>query len=466
MAYDLEEIKRRADLERIADALGLQPKRSGRSVVCRCPAHNDQGRPNLVLSAKHGVKCFRCGFSGDVITLVEKAKGIDTKAAIEWLAAFVGVASKAKPGLGNGKGAPKGKAYPKRPAPTPAPVAYMPPTKQIAAPHPLEGASVAVADRSKPKPLTWPMTIVWPPDFQGGLIRGRWHRLPTGEIEATYNDREELKACLAAGGAWSEADETVNDIGGGGDAKEWRPTLRVEAYEALLSHCRPATDATPGAVWLRDQKGVSLDTQARLGVVWLQDWAKAADDLKSCFGIEALGLLGLMTRDRKTGKPLDLRFKNHRLIFPFFVTVAGRRSPVYVQARNIGAKDKRDRFDNPPGVVPLPYNADAIFEARASSKPVFVAEGVSDTLTLSQARYCVVGIVGSQGFKSEWVRHFDGLDVFIVGDGDEAGRAFNRKVTRAFVEQGRTAPKVVKLPEGQDVTDFFTKQRSKEVKQS
>ncbi len=84
---------------------------------------------------------------------------------------------------------------------------------------------------------------------------------------------------------------------------------------------------------------------------------------------------------------------------------------------------------------------------------------MSDTLTLSQANYFAVGIVGSQGFKADWVKAFAGLDVYVAGDGDEAGRDFNRKVVKAFVDLGRPSPKIVPLPDGQDVTDVFTKQR-------
>ena len=442
MTFDIAEIKRRADLERVAEELGLQPKKAGRSLVCRCPAHKDEGRPNLALSQTKGVFCFRCGFKGDVIALVAKAKNVDTGEAIKWLADFANVkgatpkkTTSTKKAMSTAKGRPKAQD---RPFTGP----YMPPT----APQKASGP------QSAPKATKWPLTMIWPPGTSAGLIHGQWRRLPSGEIEATYKDRDELSIALRF------VDD--GDIG----SPDWKPTRRAEIYDAFLSHCRPATDLTPGAIWLRDQKAISVDTQARLGVVWLEDWGKIADDLKTRFSVEDLDLVGVMTRDRKTTKPIDLRFKNHRLIFPFFVTVDGRRSAIYLQARNIGATDKRERFDNPTGSVPAPYNVDAIEDARRLSKPVFIAEGVSDTLTLSQANYFAVGIVGSQGFKADWVKAFDGLDVYVAGDGDEAGRDFNRKVAKAFVDLGRPSPKVVALPDGQDVTDVFTKQRSKEVK--
>lgn len=45
-------------------------------------------------------------------------------------------------------------------------------------------------------PAAWPVTIRWPADSKIGVIHGQWQRLPTGEIEATYQDAFELRNCL------------------------------------------------------------------------------------------------------------------------------------------------------------------------------------------------------------------------------------------------------------------------------
>ena len=86
-----------------------------RRAGCRCPAHNDtgEGRPNLAIY-KEAVHCFRCDFHADAIGLVEKTKNLDFKAALAYLADFVGMPPKDKAqGLGNRNGADNGKAYPK-----------------------------------------------------------------------------------------------------------------------------------------------------------------------------------------------------------------------------------------------------------------------------------------------------------------------------------------------------------------
>ena len=83
-------------------------------------------------------------------------------------------------------------------------------------------------------------------------------------------------------------------------------------------------------------------------------------------------------------------------------------------------------------------------------------------MTLTQSGRLAAGIPGTQGFKSDWAKSFAGLEVFLAFDPDAAGQTAARKVADVFVAEGLPAPKVVKLPPGQDVTDFFTGKRSKE----
>lgn len=357
--WDIERLKQEADLVRVADALGLQPKKQGRNFVARCPAHDDRGRPNLVLYPDRA-KCFRCGWSADAIGLVKQVRGGEIAEAIRWLADLVGL----------------------RP----------------------EGPS-----RGKRRPPAKPVRL----------------SLPSAERPAT----------------------TV------------APDTRFAVYEALLQHARPADadNPSPGAVWLRDVKGISLATQAEFGVVWLEDWDGANRQLKAEFGVDVLAGLGLIN-DKG-----DLRFKSHRLLFPFWLPVAGQLRLVYVQGRNIHANDRQGRFLNPSGDVPCPYNVDAIRAARSAGASIIIAEGVTDTLSLAQNGFFACGIVGTQGFKPDWVSLFDGLATWLAFDPDEAGQAAARKVARAFERAGQLAPSIVPLPPGQDVTDFFTDRVSKKT---
>lgn len=456
--YDLDRLRELADIVTVADALGLKPKKAGhKNFVARCPAHNDTGRPNLSLNADKGAICFSCGFKAGPVDLVMQVKNCDAGEAIRWLAGLVNLAPEAPPGgggrarsrsgLGYGQKGATGALYPKRGAPLPDPATLGPTPSATAAP------AVAPVGEVAPKVFT----LVWPPDTQPATIGGKWKRLEDGSVEATYTRDELVVALWVMGRATDEAE--LDRILGAPQVE--RPTLRVEVYRAFLRHCRPilaADDHPPaGAVWLRDHKGLTLATQEAAGLHWLDDWAKVDRELKATFGGEVLQGLGLLTDKGK------LRFERHRLIFPFWVkTPAGDLAPVYAQGRNVGAQHKNDRFTAPEEAAPAPYNVEAVKAARATGRPVFICEGATDTLTLTQSGRLACGIPGTQGFKAAWVKSFAGLDVYLVPDPDDAGQTAAPKIAALFVAEGLPSPKVVKLPPGQDVTDFFTGKRSKE----
>ncbi len=71
-AHPIEEI--------VARYVELRP--SGSNLVGRCPFHDDQGRPNLVVFLRTQTwKCFACGAMGDVLDFVAKAEDVPTAEA-------------------------------------------------------------------------------------------------------------------------------------------------------------------------------------------------------------------------------------------------------------------------------------------------------------------------------------------------------------------------------------------------
>lgn len=468
--YDLEELKTRLDIVEVARQCGLDPKKSGSSWVARCPAHPDksEGRPNLALHPTKGAKCFRCGWKGGVVDLAMKARGETFGEAVDWLARLAGLSpqGEGKPAKGSGlgyKGKGQGPAmYPKAEPLPPDPPAFA---------------------------LPWPAVRIIgdpPPDpglvLSEGLANTQDDRLPW----AGFDTFEDLEA--ATGRAYVAVVETTRRLGldvddpstathdqvaplldeyrrldsawavalglaGEGTAQTARPTLRVRVFEAFLAYTTPVGEVDPprAAAWLRDKKGLSVETQEAAGLRWLTDWAAADKGLKEAFDVETLKTFGLVTDKGR------LHFERHRLIFPFWV----KGKPVFLQARNIDAQGDDRRFDNPSGSVPCPYNVDALGEAHRTGRPVFICEGPTDTLTLRQSGRLAVGIIGTQGLKPDWVADFEGLEVYLAFDGDKPGREAALKVADLFVAQGLPAPKIVPLPDGQDVTDFFTGKTSK-----
>ena len=79
---DTNGLKHDCPITDVVARYGIQLRRSGRSLVGRCPFHEDAGRPNLyVYPASESFYCFRCGIGGDVITFVERIEGVGFREA-------------------------------------------------------------------------------------------------------------------------------------------------------------------------------------------------------------------------------------------------------------------------------------------------------------------------------------------------------------------------------------------------
>ena len=83
---DIEALKSRHPIETVAAGYGVELRRTGRSLVGRCPIHRDRGRPNFhVYTGSNSWYCYRCGLGGDVVSLIQKVEGLGFREAVERL---------------------------------------------------------------------------------------------------------------------------------------------------------------------------------------------------------------------------------------------------------------------------------------------------------------------------------------------------------------------------------------------
>jgi len=437
-----EEILDRATMADVADWLGLEP--AGKKDR-HCPAHPDQvgpgHRPNLHLYDKEA-HCFVCGFHADAFGLVAKAKGLDFKGARDFLAGRMGL-----PLIGDYRksGAKKGRGLGYKAKAMTATV-YPKPVKLPDSPSPTLGASNG-GDLGNDDQVEGAKAYPNGDQVSRDLPVELWRDFDDFASAMTYLGADQVAGFRRA-------------LGYDKEAKVYfvrRPTpprylrrrsLRVEVFDTMLRLATPSSP-TPAGDWLHREKGISPATQDAFGLRWLEDPRTVAGELIKTYGLDRLldfGIYGL----GQFGKPYFI-FKTHRLLFPFY----WKGEPVDIQGRDPEA-DKNRRFRNTGGKNPIPYNADDLVEARRSGAPVFVCEGATDTLALSQSGRLVAGIVGTGGFKSAWLPYFADLDVYLAFDGDQAGREAAKKVSTVFVEAGHRAPKVIRLPDGvKDINEFF-----------
>lgn len=111
---DIERVKRGTDLLALVRSRGIGLRRhGGKDFAGRCPFHDDNDSPNLIVSPAKGLyHCMACGAAGNPIQFVEKFDGVSFRHAFEVLA------GRAVAAFAAGDGKPKKKStVPKLPCP-------------------------------------------------------------------------------------------------------------------------------------------------------------------------------------------------------------------------------------------------------------------------------------------------------------------------------------------------------------
>ncbi|MBU4312667.1 MAG: toprim domain-containing protein [Candidatus Omnitrophica bacterium] len=134
----------------------------------------------------------------------------------------------------------------------------------------------------------------------------------------------------------------------------------------------------------------------------------------------------------------------YSVVFPLIV--GGK--VVYLVARRL-EENAKPKYLNIKGTIRWLYNEDIL----SNINKVIIAEGISDTLTLIQNGYHVVGALGAGLFKQEFKDKFVHIKTkYICYDNDLAGFKGMEEVDKIFDHD----LKVIVLPEGiKDINEFF-----------
>ncbi|MBD3341577.1 MAG: toprim domain-containing protein, partial [Candidatus Lokiarchaeota archaeon] len=133
-----------------------------------------------------------------------------------------------------------------------------------------------------------------------------------------------------------------------------------------------------------------------------------------------------------------------RIIFPYkynnkVVLLRGREFNSNSSKKFLSLKDYEIRL----------YNEEAI----RKNEFVIIAEGELDCLMLLQNEFNnAVCIPGANSFKKEWIDKFDHCKiVYLALDADKSGKAGIERIAKMLGEKAR----IVQLPQGLDINDFF-----------
>ena len=86
----IQELKNQADIALVIQQFLPLKKNGINKYVGVCPFHDDHS-PSMTVNSTLGIyKCFACGAAGDVFKFIQEHEKLDFKAAVEWVANFVG----------------------------------------------------------------------------------------------------------------------------------------------------------------------------------------------------------------------------------------------------------------------------------------------------------------------------------------------------------------------------------------
>jgi DNA primase len=91
MPGDFDTVKERVDIIQVIGEHGVILKKSGRGFTGLCPFHSEKTPSFHVNPDTRSYKCFGCGESGDVFTILEKIDGLTKAEALKLLAERAGV---------------------------------------------------------------------------------------------------------------------------------------------------------------------------------------------------------------------------------------------------------------------------------------------------------------------------------------------------------------------------------------
>jgi DNA primase len=136
-----------------------------------------------------------------------------------------------------------------------------------------------------------------------------------------------------------------------------------------------------------------------------------------------------------------------RLAIPY-LTPSG---PVNLRFRCLKPHDCK--AENCPKYVSLDGADTNLFNVaalKAESPHICVTEGEIDTITLTMCGIAAVGVPGVENWQEHFRLCLDDFDVvYVLGDGDKAGRKFS-----SFLAREARARKI-QLPRGEDVNDLY-----------
>lgn len=175
------------------------------------------------------------------------------------------------------------------------------------------------------------------------------------------------------------------------------------------------------------------------------------------FGLERLlqcGIMRINTKKDNGEKFESLIWYEDGLLFPFYDC---NNNVIFIQHRLV-EQVKVNKYKGLCGIKLPMYNLDRLSRLSINDS-VYICEGVLDCISLNLMGKNAIGIIGSNGFKSDYIDFLKPYTLYLIPDNDTAGAKFTKDITTLLNAEGCSVGIGGNLPSNcKDITDYYISQ--------
>lgn len=216
---------------------------------------------------------------------------------------------------------------------------------------------------------------------------------------------------------------------------------RLQIVRAFYDLCDPQADYLYRYLMAR---GITPESIKKFGFRYCHSSQDAERELLKSFTKQQLLEAGLISPNNE--KQTLLPFSK-RVIYPF--TYCG--NIVYLQGRAIYQNPKYPKMGM-CGRVPYPFNFDNLRRARK----VLICEGVEDAVIAHQIGFTPLGVIGINGFKTDWIPFLKGKKVLLAFDNEKNALEASWELGKKIMNFGIDVKIISELMnEGEDINEYY-----------
>lgn len=175
----------------------------------------------------------------------------------------------------------------------------------------------------------------------------------------------------------------------------------------------------------------------------------------SKFGEQRLINCGVFIRriNKKNGTAFSsFLWYGEGILFPYYNKMG---EMIFIQFRRID-DIKENKYMGLSGInVPL-YNVN-ILSKTPNGSSLYICEGVLDCISLRLMGKSAIGVVGSFGFKDEYLDTIKDYEIYVIPDNDKAGQGFANDIRNKLITIGKEVGMGSLPNDCKDITDYYVK---------